>query len=90
MERKVSRAKLLTEKLVLPSELVPGVPRVTLHGSGQVSVENHGGIRIYPSQCVEVRTRDGLLRICGDGLQLAAMTREEIVVSGLIVSVEYC
>ncbi len=90
MNNKPSRARRMAERLLLPTELVPEVPRTTLHGSSRVCVENHGGIKTYTGQCVEIRTREGLLRIRGDGLQLAAMTAEEIIVDGMVVSVEFC
>jgi hypothetical protein len=35
-----------------------------------------------------VRTRDGIVRVGGDELELAAMTKTDIVIRGLVVSVE--
>lgn len=79
----------VTDKLKLPAHLIPARAKVTLCGS-EVIIENHGGIMTYTGQCVEVRTKDGFLRINGDELRLAAMTLTEIIIWGLIVSVEQC
>lgn len=80
----------VVNRLGLPSELVNKVPRTTLQGQDRVQVENHGGIKTYGEEMVEIRVRNGLLRIRGDGLKLAAMTSEEIIIRGLVVSLEYC
>ncbi len=80
----------LTDRLSLPAELVSEVPRTTLSGGSQVYVENHGGLKTYTRQCIEVKTRDGILRVIGDDLELAAMTKTDIVIRGFVVSVENC
>ncbi|MDR0952054.1 MAG: hypothetical protein LBM18_03950 [Oscillospiraceae bacterium] len=77
----------LPYRLELPGELMPGEPRITVTG-GEVCIENHAGLKTYLSDCVEVKSRDGLIRIKGDGLKLAAMTRSDIVVRGFVICVE--
>lgn len=84
------RKRPLADRLSLPPELMPGVPRTTLSGGSRVYIENHGGLKTYTQNCVEVKTRDGLLRVSGDNLELLAMTPTDIVVGGLVVSVEIC
>ena len=86
--KKAGRKRPLTDILFLPAELVPGVPRTTISGSSEVYVENHAGLKTYTQSCIEVKMRDGILRISGDELFLASMTKTEIVVRGLIVAVE--
>lgn len=85
----IKRGRTPAESIGLPAQLLPAVPKVTLCG-GEVIIENHGGLMTYTDSCIEVRAKNGFLRINGDGLRLAAMTLTEIVVWGLIVSVEQC
>ncbi len=85
-----TRARSLTELAKLPAELVPGVPKLTLSGGGQALIENHAGLKSYLSDCVEIRGRNGFLRIRGQALELAAMTKTEIVIRGIIVAIELC
>lgn len=84
------RKRTFAERFQIPAELVPGVPRVTMSGGSEVQVENHGGLKSYSHECVEVRGRNLLLQIRGDDLELVAMTRSDIVIRGIIVAVEFC
>ena len=84
------RKRPVTERLRLPAELVPGVPRVTLSGGSEVLIENHGGLKSYTSDLMEVRGRNMLLQIRGEDLELVAMTKAEIVIRGIIVALELC
>lgn len=79
----------IVSKLGLHAQLLPREPRISLCGS-EVIIENHGGLMCYTRARIEVRTRNGYVRINGDGLELAAMTVTDIIIRGLIVSVELC
>lgn len=78
------------ERFGLPPEVVPGAPRLTLSGAGEVLIENHNGLKSYSRETVEVRGKNYTLRIRGEDLSLDAMTNTEIYLSGLIASVELC
>lgn len=88
--KKQKRIRSITDRLSLPAEILPGVPRVTMSGGSEVLVENHAGLRSYSQSCIEVRGRNGFLRISGDGLELAAMSKTDIVIRGIIASAEFC
>ena len=62
---KRSQAFLLkaADALELPQELLSAFPRVTLEGDQLLSVENHGGVRRYTPECIEVHTALGVLQI---------------------------
>ena len=84
------RKRPVTELFDLPAELIPGVPKLTLSGGSEVLVENHGGLKSYSRECIEVRSRNMTLQIRGEDLELASMTKAEIVISGIIVAIELC
>ena len=84
------RKRPVTELFSLPAELVPGVPRLTMSGGSEVLVENHGGLKSISGDCIEVRGRNMLLQIRGEDLELAAMTKTDIIIRGIIVAVELC
>lgn len=84
------RRRPFTDALNLPAELVPGVPKLTLSGGSEVLVENHGGLKSYSRELIEVRGRSLLLQIRGEDLELAAMTKTELVLRGIIVAIELC
>lgn len=74
----------------LPPEVLPGAARLTLHGTGEVLIENHGGLRSYSPDAIEVLGRNYTLRIRGEDLSLDAMTNGEIYISGIVSAVELC
>lgn len=88
--KKTVRKRPITERCRLPAELVPGVPRVTLSGASEAQIENHGGLKSYTQDLIEIKGRNILLQIRGEDLELTAMTKTELVIRGIIVAVEFC
>lgn len=68
----------------LDQEPLPGVPLVEITGERRVLIEHHRGVSRYGSGEISVRVRYGEVLIRGCGLELAKMTREQLVVSGRI------
>ncbi|MDY3617524.1 YabP/YqfC family sporulation protein [Agathobaculum sp.] len=64
-------------------------PRVEIIGNSRVVVENHKGILEYDDTLLRVKCSGCEVRITGDELALAALTLDELAVTGTIVSVEY-
>ncbi len=77
----------LAERLEVPGQAL-GVVKVTLTGSGQALVEDHRGLLSYSRERVEIDARAHRVRIDGEGLELKAMDREALLVTGRILSVE--
>jgi sporulation protein YqfC len=88
----VSEAKpvwSVAEKLMLPADVLPEAARVTVSGTSEVYVENHGGLSLLTPECIEIRTRYGCCRVSGRDLCLAYMTRTKIVIRGFVIAVEF-
>jgi len=79
--------KDLWERLDLPGECLPGQVLVEIAGDSRVLIEQHRGVREYSREKIGVRVRYGLVQVCGSGLELRCMTREQLVISGRIDSV---
>ncbi len=69
------------------SNALPGVPIVELAGDRRVLIENHRGVIEYGSEQICVKVKFGSLRICGQNMELAKMTGEQLVITGAIESV---
>ena len=74
----------------LSSEPIPKQPLVELAGDRRVIIENHCGVTGYGSQEICVKVRYGHVVICGEGLELVRMTKEQLVVMGAIYDVRLC
>lgn len=77
----------LTDQMDLTGEPLPGVPVVELAGDRRVLIERHGGVTQYGREKICVKVRYGLVQVCGCGMELTRMTREQLVISGRIDSV---
>ena len=74
----------------LSSEPVSKLPLVEIAGERRVLIENHFGVTGYGSQEICVKVRFGHVIICGKGLELVRMTKEQLVVMGTIDGVRFC
>lgn len=77
----------LTDQMDLSGEPLPGVPVVELAGDRRVLIERHGGVTQYSREKICVKVSYGLVQVCGCGMELTRMTREQLVISGRIDSV---
>lgn len=64
-----------------------GVPLVEILDCCRVLVENHQGIIGYDSCEIRVKTRSGMICVCGECLMLSMMCRQKLVITGRIQSV---
>lgn len=74
----------------LPGESVPGETLVEIAGQNRVLIENHCGITAYGCREICVKVRFGSLRICGGELELAYMSKQQLIITGRIDSVSLC
>ena len=68
----------------LPDEPVPGLPLVELAGDGRVLIEHHRGVTEYGRSQISVRVKFGFVTVLGRDLELAKMTREQLIITGCI------
>ena len=87
MERRNWMQKLVDDA-DLSAEPLPGVPVVEVAGECRVLIERHGGIIEYSRERISVKVRYGTVCVCGCGLELTRMTREQLVISGRIDCVQ--
>lgn len=72
----------------LDAEALPGLPLVEIAGQNRVLIENHRGVCAYGRERIHVRVGYGELSVRGCGLELAKMSREQLVITGRIDCVE--
>ena len=74
----------------LPAESAPRQPLVEISGDRRVLVENHKGVTVYGCNEIHVKVSYGCLHICGKNLELAQMTKQQLVITGVISGVSLC
>jgi sporulation protein YqfC len=88
----MERNRLLLEKFTnatdLPDAPIPGLPLIELTGDARVLMENHCGVTEYGKERICVKVKFGQVCISGQELNLAKMTKNQLVICGRIQSVE--
>ena len=77
----------LMNRLDLKDEPLPLRPLIEIVDNRRVLIENHKGVTQYSTQQICVRLRKGSVCICGEGLHLAVMRKEQLVICGCIRSI---
>lgn len=77
------------EKFELPADAIAGVPKITITGKARVLLENHKGLLEYGTELIEINGGRVRVRIHGTDLELRTMDKNDLVVTGQIVSVEF-
>lgn len=63
------------------------LPRLELEGRREVFIERHRGILEYSCERVLVLSGEGMLEIEGEGMKIAAMSRDFLRIKGKITGV---
>lgn len=88
MERRDHWAQRIADGSQLYSETLPGQTIIEIAGDRRVLVERHDGVVEYGTQRIRIRAKFGIICILGCNLQLKHMTRQQMIVSGQIDSVQ--
>lgn len=79
----------LAATLELPQDVILDLPRVTILGGLQVTVENHRGVIHYSPERVVVGMTSGRVHISGQDLVIGVIHDQEITVAGVVESVTF-
>lgn len=82
----MEKGKRLLQRLADQSELVPliPVPIVEIAGDHRVLIENHCGVTAYSRERILVKVGYGCVCICGFGLEIVRMSKEQLIIQGRI------
>lgn len=87
MAREHRLLERIAEEMDLPGEPIPGQPILELSGDSRVLIENHLGITQYCREKICVKVKFGQIALCGCNLEMARMTRDQLIVTGRIDAV---
>ena len=73
----------------LPADALAGAPRVEIIGDGELRMGPHRGSLAYGSEEIHISGGSLVVVVRGGGLELKAMTPEELLVTGTITAVEF-
>ena len=88
-EGRAKRAGELYRSLDLPETIARGLPCIRLFGDAHLEIENYTGVLELRDALIRVYTAIGILRISGKNLQIRDADRENMLIDGRIIAVEY-
>ena len=77
-----TRGRQLALRCSLPGGAVTGCGRVTMTGRGAVLVEGQHGVVELSGACIRLRTKDGVLSVLGEALQLRELSLDAAMITG--------
>lgn len=90
MEEKFYKAREnLAEHLELPRDVVLNVPKISITGDNEITIENHKGIILFEDKHIKVNSRVGLISIFGSGFEILFIGGSTLTISGKFKSVTY-
>ena len=88
MQPGVRWGKKVAELLEIPPDIVLDLPRVTMVGNIEITLENHRRIIEYTPARLRLALPQGELIVSGNELILVSLAQEEVVIRGRIKSLE--
>lgn len=86
--RRRGLAERLAGALDFPADAVAGLPLIELVGDSRLRVERHRGILAYDPAEIHIGGGRVTIRVRGRGMELKAMNRQELLITGQIDAVE--
>ena len=85
----INKKNRILEKIDLPKDVVMDLPKITIIGDNEITIENHEGIESFEDECIKIKTNNGILTIEGQNFEILYIASETIVLSGKFKSVDY-
>lgn len=83
MEDRFKRGKkVLVDKLEMPKEVILDVPRITVIGRNEITIENHKGILVFEKTQIKIKTSLEPLVIKGDSFEILYIATSTLIISG--------
>lgn len=79
--------KKLTSALDMPQEVMLDYPRITIVGEESVVIENHTGLIELSQTIIRLNTKQYLLKISGENLDIKSISQDDIEIAGKITGV---
>lgn len=68
--------------LDVPQDVILNLPRVTMIGKQQVTIENHRGVEWFSNDLLRLHMDEGKLEVAGSGLVIRTILKDEVWIEG--------
>ena len=90
MQRKIEKSReIIAETFDLPKDIVLNVPKITIIGNDEITIENHKGIILFERNVIKVNTKVKAINIEGENFERLYIGDSTITISGKFKSISY-
>ena len=90
MQRKIEKSReIIAETFDLPKDIVLNVPKITIIGNDEITIENHKGIILSERNVIKVNTKVKAINIEGENFEILYIGDSTITISGKFKSISY-
>lgn len=90
MQGKMEKSReILVEKLELPKDVILNLPKITIIGDEEITIENHKGIILFERNIIKINTKVKVIDIEGENFEILYIGDSTITISGKFKSISY-
>ena len=90
MKDKLEKAReIFTAKLDLPKDVMLNLPKITIIGDSEITIENHKGIVLFERNIIKINTKVKIIDIEGENFEILYIGDSTITISGKFKSISY-
>lgn len=90
MQEKFGKSRdIIAEKFDLPKDVVLNLPKITIIGNNEITIENHKGIILFERDIIKINTKVKVINIEGENFEILYIGDSTITISGRFKSVSY-
>ncbi|MDD3223853.1 MAG: sporulation protein YqfC [Clostridium sp.] len=79
----------LAKSLDIPRDIALNIPKITIVGDEEITIDNHKGILKFKDDLIEIKSNLGIISIRGTDFEILFISDNTIVLSGKFQSIEY-
>ncbi len=88
-QERISYLEVIADHMLLPPDVMAGVPLITMNGRSILCVENHRKILEYTEEKIRILAKPSPVCVEGKNLRIAYYSKAELKITGLIKSISY-
>lgn len=88
-ERIEKTREILAEKLDLPKDVILNLPKITIIGNNEITIENHKGIILFERTIIKINTKVKIVNIEGEDFEILYIGDSTITISGKFKLISY-
>ena len=90
MSNKIENVKrALSEKLDISKDIILEVPKITIIGREEITIEHHKGIIVFEKNIIRVNTKIKVIKIVGENFEIIYIGESTLSIKGEFISIEY-